>query len=114
MLRALLPRCRRAFASAPLPTPPALQPLVDAQKRAEAELAELVATAREPAAGEAESELVARDGPAGKEWGGPKGKEPTRCVDRGRRGCFLAPLWRRSHPLCRFGDWERNGRCSDF
>uniref|UniRef100_A0A7S1XVT7 Succinate dehydrogenase assembly factor 4, mitochondrial n=2 Tax=Phaeomonas parva TaxID=124430 RepID=A0A7S1XVT7_9STRA len=35
------------------------------------------------------------DGPAGKEWGGP------------RRGGKLA------EPT-RFGDWERKGRCTDF
>jgi len=95
-LLALLPRCR-AFAAAPLPPPPALQPLVDAQKRAEEELAKLVSTARErePAAAEEESEPVARDGPAGKEWGGPKGKEPTRCV--ARASWREALLWRPSH-----------------
>ena len=112
---------RGAATSAPPPEPPATrqppQLIVDAQRRAEAELAKLSKVAEE------EKELPPA---AAGEHGGPKGKEPTRCVcvrrlrtparergvRRARRGRVSPP---ELTPLAlSFGDWERNGRCSDF
>ena len=119
--RAAATALRGAATSAPPPEPPATrqppQLIVDAQRRAEAELAKLSKVAEE------EKELPPA---AAGEHGGPKGKEPTRCVcvrrlrtparergvRRARRGRVSPP---ELTPLAlSFGDWERNGRCSDF